>query len=110
MDDRFSSLLAPPNYRLEGIELVTEGAVTLNHAYNIWDENSDKYEKNSPVTDLVSLLSVADRVNIFVGGARNAAEDDISFAQNGIISRKLIIPLLADKLRKDGKLVVLEEI
>ena len=28
------SLMAPPRFELEGIDLVTEGAVTLNQVYN----------------------------------------------------------------------------
>jgi hypothetical protein len=89
------------------MDLVTEGAVTINQVYNIWDEDSDKLERNSPVTVLYSLLSVADRVNIFFGTSPNLAEGDIGFIQTGILQRKVILPLLADKLKSAGKLVVI---
>ncbi len=110
IDNNFSSSIAPPNYEIEGISLVTEGAVTLNQIYNIWEENPEKFETNSPVTELYHLIKVADKINITVGTASNPAENDISFAQTGIVIRKNIIPLIAEKLRKDGKFVVLKEV
>ena len=110
LNDKSESLIAPPNYMIEGIDLVTEGAITLNQVLNIWNEDSAKFEKNSPVTDLVSLLYVADRVNFYLGGCENPASNDISFTQTGVLSRKVIVPLLIKKLEEDGKLVVVEEV
>lgn len=105
-----TSLIAPPAYRLQGIDLVTEGAVTLNQAYNILDEDPEEYGEYSGVTQLCELLQEADRINIVLGLARNPALGDISFRQQGILPRATIVPLLADKLRQQGKLVVLEEV
>lgn len=108
--EQTTSLIAPPAYRVRGIELVTEGAVTLNQAYNILDEDPTAYAEHSGVTKLCELLRGADRVNILLGGARNPAEGDISFRQQGILPRTTILPLLADKLRQRGKLVIVEEV
>jgi hypothetical protein len=47
-------------------------------------------------------------LNIIVGAADNTANEDISFRQRGVLSRKVLIPLLAEKLRQDGKLVNVE--
>jgi len=102
------SLIAPPRYEIQGVDLVTEGAVTLNQVYNVLDEDLRKLKEDSGVTELCALLHIADRVNIFLGGAQNAATGDISFRQRGILSRRRIIPLLAEKLRQAGKLVVIE--
>ena len=110
MEENYSSNITPINYEIEGISLVTEGVITLNQVYNIWDEDDSQLDKDSPVTVLYSLLNVADRVNLFVGKSKNPASDDISFRQMGILRRDKIIPLLAEKLEKDGKLVVIEEI
>lgn len=99
--------ISPPEYFIEGMDLVTEGAVTLNQVYNLWDEDSDKLERNSPVTILLALLGVADRVNFFNGTAPNLAESDIGFVQTGILHRKVILPLLAEKLKAAGKLVII---
>lgn len=107
--EQSQSLIAPPAYRLSGIDLVTEGAVTLNQAYNIIDEDPAGYAEESGVTDLCELLRSADRVNIILGRARNPASDDIAFRQQGILPRTKVVPRLALKLRHQGKLVVLEE-
>jgi hypothetical protein len=102
------SMVAPPRYEMPGVDLVTEGAVTLNQVYNVLDEDLANFTENSGVTDLCALLHVADRVNIIAGKAKNQASGDISFRQCGILTREHIVPLIADKLRAAGKLVVLE--
>ena len=108
--EQSKSLIAPPAYAIKGVDLVTEGAVTLNQAYNILDEDPASYAEQSGVTRLCELLRAADRVNVFLGRARNPASGDISFRQQGILPRATIVPLLADRLRNAGKLVVIEEI
>ena len=105
-----TSLVAPPRYAIEGVDLVTEGAVTLNQVYNVLDEDLANFTEDSGVTELCALLQIADRVNIMVGGAKNGATGNISFRQCGILARDRIVPLLADKLRIAGKLVVVEHI
>lgn len=104
------SMLAPPRYMIEGIDLVTEGAVTLNQVYNVLDEDPDVFDEESGVTELHELLMSADRINLLVGTALNPATKHISFRQRGILTRHAIIPLLAQKLRDAGKLVVLETV
>jgi hypothetical protein len=105
----FSSMIAPPSYEIDGIDLVTEGAVTLNQLYNIWGEDLERLEKKSPVTAMSAWLNVADRINFFVGKSENPAGDDISFKQSGILARKKIVELLIQKFREDGKFVYVEE-
>ncbi len=105
MEQEPMSEIAPPRYGIHGINLVTEGAVTLNQVYNILDEDVSKLNDDSGVTELRLLLNVADRVNFIVGIAENKANEDISFVQRGVLSRKVLIPLLADKLQREGKLV-----
>jgi hypothetical protein len=56
-----TSLIAPPRYAIEGVDLVTEGAVTLNQAYNLLSEDVDRLKEDSGVTELCLLLNVADR-------------------------------------------------
>ena len=105
-----TSAVAPPRYRIEGINLVTEGAVTLTQVYNILDESVSKLEDDSGVTEFRCLLEVADRVNVFLGGAENEANEHILFRQRGILSRQRIVPLIAEKLRQAGKLVVINHV
>jgi hypothetical protein len=104
------SLIAPPRYGIDGIDLVTEGAVTLNQVFNLLDEDIGSFKEESGVTEFCSLLSVADRVNITLGTAHNRATEDIAFRQRGILTRNKMVPLLAERLRAAGKLVVLEEV
>lgn len=102
------SLVAPPSYRIEGVDLVTEGAVTLNQVFNILDADPMEYEPDTGVTQLCQALRDADRINILIGQAANAGHSDIAFRQRGILPRTAIAPLLIDRLRTAGKLVVPE--
>jgi hypothetical protein len=110
VDQSVSSPVAPPAYQLAGIDLVTEGAVTLNQVYNIWDENPAHLESNTGPTRLCRMLHDADRVNIWCGEATNAGNGDITFRQTGVLPRQKIVPLLVDRLRAAGKLVVEEQV
>lgn len=110
VEQECASLMAPPRYRIEGVDLVTEGAVTLNQVYNVLDEDIRDLKEDSGVTELCALLHIADRVNILHGGAKNLTAGDIAFRQRGILTRDRILPLLAEKLRASGKLVVLEQV
>jgi hypothetical protein len=108
MDDDFQTLIAPPSYRIDGIDLVTEGAITLNQVYNILDEDPSRYDEWSGVTQLCGFLRDADRVHFFLGTACNPANQDISFQQKGILPRTRTVPLIRDRLIAAGKLVVVD--
>lgn len=108
VEQNAQSILAPPRYAIEGIDMVTEGAVTLTQVYNILDENPDEFEEESGVSELCELLMAADRVNFIVGVAQNPASASISFRQRGILTRDKIVPLIGEKLKKAGKLVVVD--
>lgn len=110
IDHSSQSLVTPPSYVLDGVDLVTEGAVTLNQLYNVLDADEEMFEEESAVTQLHDLLRSADRVNILLGQARNPANAHITFRQQGILPRHKIIELLAEKLRALGKLVVVERV
>jgi hypothetical protein len=110
VEQQAKSLVAPPRYSIAGVDLVTEGAVTLNQVYNVLDEDIRNLTEDSGVTEMCALLQIADRVNIFFGGAKNAANADISFRQRGILDRSRVIPLIVDRLESAGKLVVVESI
>jgi len=101
-----SSFFQPPKYRIKGIDLVTEGAVTLNQVYNILDENPDDYDEDSCVSDLSRLMNNADIIRFYIGGARNPGHGDISFKQMGVLPRHKIVELLIKKLEDMGKIVL----
>ncbi|MEN6583208.1 MAG: SpoIIE family protein phosphatase [Armatimonadota bacterium] len=104
------SLLAPPRYTIDGVDFVTEGAVTLNQVYNVMDEDPESFDEESGVTELHSLLRSADRVNLLIGSAVNPATRHVSFRQKGVLTRQMILPLITEKLRQAGKLVVVENV
>jgi hypothetical protein len=108
VDQESESMIAPPRYDIEGIDLVTEGVVTLNQVYNLLDEPPERLVEDSGVTELCRMLRNADRINFFVGGVQNRANGNISFRQQGILTRDRILPLITEKLRTAEKLVVIE--
>lgn len=105
-----ASLRAPPRYEVEGIDLVTEGAVTLNQVYNLLDTDPEELDEDSGVTELLALLRAADQVRIMAGQAVNPASKHVSFRQQGILTRASILPLLVAKLKEAGKRVVVEKV
>ena len=102
------SLTTPPEYSIDGIDLVMEGAVTLNQAYNILEE--DLQDGQEGVLRLCSLLRDAHIVRLFEGMAQNTAHDDLTFKQMGILKRAIIMQLLNEKLVKMGKVTWVEKI
>jgi len=100
-----ASMAHPPEFEIEGIDLATEGAATLNQACNILDEDPDRYDEESAVTRLCRMLREADVVNFLVGDALNTGHDTITFRQLGVQSRKTVVSMLVRKLQDLGKLV-----
>jgi hypothetical protein len=98
----------PPSYEIEGIDYATEGAITLNQVYNILEASADKLESNSSVSDLYRFFHACDTINFIVGTAVNPGHANIVFRQMGIFPREVIVQLLAERLRKMGKLVSVE--
>jgi hypothetical protein len=99
----------PPEHFIEGVELVTEGALTLNQLYNIINEPSSALDTTSPVSKLLLLLRGADRIYFDVGLAKNPGHKGMIFRQLGLLPRPVIVPLLAEKLRSAGKLVIISQ-
>jgi hypothetical protein len=99
------SIGEPPEYSIEGVDLVTEGAVTLNQAYNILGVPESQLTGNSAVERLCLMLRKADVVHLMIGNAMNAAHEDLLFRQIGVRVRRTAVGLLAHALRGMGKLV-----
>jgi hypothetical protein len=110
VEQETGDFLVPPRQYIEGIDLVTEGAVTLNQVYNLLDADLDQIEEESAVSELLKLIKAADRVNLFVGASANPASAHISFKQQGILSRSVVVPLIVAGLQAAGKLVVVETV
>jgi hypothetical protein len=103
MGNNFGQL---PEYWMDKVDLVTEGAITLNQVYNIMDEPPEKLTDGSVVEKLCSLLHEADVVHLMIGNAVNTAHEDLIFKQIGIHVRKATLTQMIDKLKSLGKLVI----
>ncbi|PKL42457.1 MAG: hypothetical protein CVU86_00925 [Firmicutes bacterium HGW-Firmicutes-11] len=101
-----TSFGSPPEYAIEGIDMVTEGAIILNQVYNILGEPYNSFDSDSVVERLCGLMHGADVITFLVGNAINEAHDALVFKQIGIRPRHVAIRLLSEKLREMGKLVV----
>ena len=66
-----ASYSQPPMYSIEGFDLVTEGAVTLNQVYNILGEDPETFDEYSGVTDLCERMQGGGRHPFLCGGTRS---------------------------------------
>lgn len=67
----------PPHSEMEGIDLVTEGIITLGHVITLLKEHSNgEYKKKSPATMLVEILLDSDIVYFLVGTRINEAHQN----------------------------------
>jgi hypothetical protein len=108
IDTSSPSVFTPPQYHIDGFDLVTEGAVTLNQFYNIIDEDRILMTDDSPITLLYDYIMSSDKVVFYLGSYNSFEETDIEFIQRGIKTRRQIVPLIAERLTQLGKLVVVE--
>ncbi|MBF0387440.1 MAG: SpoIIE family protein phosphatase [Candidatus Omnitrophica bacterium] len=108
VEQRPASYSTPPRYFIPGIDMVTEGAVTLTQTYNIIEEPGVLARDSSAAAALAALLQSADFIRFTVGLARNPANADIVYRKQGILPREKIVPLLASKLERLGKLVTID--
>jgi len=100
----------PPTMRLEGVDLVTEGVVTINrvleYAKNYLDDNKSYenwcYKKDGASQIARLLFEEATDINFFVGKAVNPAHQNTDLPINFTIKMRLIDEL-AECLEKMGK-------
>ncbi len=105
------SLDSPPEYQMQGIDLVTEGAVTLNQAMNLLEADVDLTVGDSPVFRLCRMLVAADAITLIVGGGYNKEQsEDSLLRQLGVKPRQRIVERLAEHLNERGKLVSVRKV
>jgi hypothetical protein len=109
MDQDMTDFTTPPRSSLRGVDLVSEGAVTLIQAFNLLDADVDLSQDKGAASELAGMLRTADCVHFVVGEAVNPANEDIAFRKQGILPRSTVVPLIAGKLEKMGKLVTVEK-
>lgn len=98
----------PPEYIIEGVDMVTEGAAMLNQVYNILDEDPEQFIEDSATERLCTLLQEADVITFLIGNAINEAHSALLFKQMGIRPRGATVKRIAEQLRNMGKLVIEE--
>lgn len=103
------NMFTPPKYFIEGVDLVTEGVVTLNQVYNLLDDDLSGVDDTTAAVELARQLQQADLVRFCVGNALNPANEDIVFKKQGILQRNEVAKLIAEKLKKSGKTVSVYE-
>ncbi|GAI11331.1 unnamed protein product, partial [marine sediment metagenome] len=102
----------PPSARIEGLDLTTEGILTLTHANNLLQSGADKDTvkfQNDGASALIRLCLDVDHVHFIVGMSVNPAH------QNPDLPRQLGIKLavvreIAEQLKKRGKEVSIETV
>lgn len=100
----------PATGRVEGIDLVTEGTLTLTKALEIMrsKEPGDELKlKVDGASCLVVLLTEADEVRILVGRAMNPAHQNPNLPKN-LGLKAQIVQGLGEELRRNGKQVEVE--
>jgi hypothetical protein len=94
----------PPLSKMEGIDLVSEGILTLGAAARLLEENSfDKYRKETAALRMAEYLLDSDRIVFIVGTKINEAHQDPTMPEELEIRRNLvkrIAALLEEKYLK----------
>ncbi|MDR3562694.1 MAG: SpoIIE family protein phosphatase [Negativicutes bacterium] len=101
--------LVPPTARIDGIDLVTEGVLTLAAASERFSDPTrlDNLSHQDGATLMVRLLLEADKICIYAGTAVNPAHQNPNFPTH-INIKKQVLDNLQAKLEAAGKDVTVE--
>jgi len=81
----------PPMNRMEGVDLLTEGILTLNKVHRILESYSSNYTfSQGPADRIVQLLLESDDIHFMVGTAINTAHQDASLPVELEIRRTVV--------------------
>jgi hypothetical protein len=95
----------PPVSKMEGIDLATEGILTLSKVNELLEKFSDRSEQgNGPADDIIKLLFESDEIHLCIGTAINVAHQDpnlpVELEIRRSVARKLT-KLLEEKFLKE---------
>jgi len=93
----------PPTAKIEGVDLVTEGILTLNRVVDHLKNGAPDGEDNA-ATELLTLLRGCDGVTFMVGTARNSAHQNTMFPPE-LLLRRTVVETLCSLLRQEGRTV-----
>ena len=100
----------PPTGRIEGLDLVTEGTLTITKALEIIrsDKSSDELKlKVDGASSLVVLLREADQIQVLLGRAMNPAHQNPNLPRD-LGLKTQVVQTLCEELRHKGKQVEIE--
>ena len=97
----FEKNIPVAKYKIENINLATEGIITLNSCYKYL--TNTKTEIIDDAVKLAELFNKNRTINFFVGTAQN--EDSINYKQFDLLSRKQIIEKIIFYLKQKNKTV-----
>lgn len=103
IDFRYLDSGLPPTAKIKGMDLVTEGMLTLNRVVDYMKRGVPDCEDNA-ATQLLDELRASDGVSFMVGTARNSAHQNADFPAD-LLLRRTVVEALAALLRREGKLV-----
>jgi hypothetical protein len=100
----------PPSGRIEGIDLATEGVLTLTRTLEVLrsDEPTDKLQlRVDGASSLAVLLLEADEVRWLVGRALNPAHQDPKLPKD-LGLKAQVVQALGEELRRHGREVSID--
>ncbi|ANQ53515.1 stage II sporulation protein [Thermosipho sp. 1063] len=105
IDVRSISKISPPIGYMEGIDLVTEGIITLTQVFRYYENQSN--ELGVGAKKMIELFEWADIINFFVGRAINPAHQNPLFTHDISLKFRLISDI-SKILEEKGKIVNIE--
>ncbi len=96
----------PPEYKIEGIDFASEGAITLNRCFGAL--NGDKPDNVS--AKLAGLMLYSQNIHFIIGRSVNKGHDKQLFKSMEVLPRSEIIGKIMRKLIEYKKNVTKEEI
>jgi hypothetical protein len=100
-DERFLDSDLPPIAKLDGVDLVTEGILTLSRAAEYLSKGRPEGQMDA-ATELLDRLDRADGITFMVGTARNPAHQNTGLPES-IFLRRTVVENLAKQLQARGK-------
>ena len=101
MDESYLDTDLPPIAKLKGVDLVTEGILTLSRTTEYLKRGRPEGKVNAATTLLNHLID-ADGITFMVGTARNPAHQNTGLPES-LFLRRTVVEDLADQLRGMGK-------
>lgn len=105
LDETLLDSNLPPPAKLKGVDLVTEGILTLSRTTEYLRDGIPD-DKEDAATRIIGVLNNVDGITMMVGTARNPAHQNTGLPQSMVLRRR-IVEELASLLRDMGKEVEL---